>query len=70
MNADNNVLDALKQHLSVMERGANHTALKLAIREIEYRQQREEKLLGLIENIHLHYNPGMPGFDVEAALSA
>lgn len=29
------VLSALKEHLAIMERGANHTALLLAIREIE-----------------------------------
>lgn len=26
------------------------------------------RLRRLIEEIHLHYNPGMPGFDIEAAL--
>lgn len=29
------VLGSLKEHLAIMERGANHAALKLAIREIE-----------------------------------
>ncbi len=29
------VLSALREHLAIMNRGADHTALKLAIREIE-----------------------------------
>lgn len=39
------------------------------VKQLADTMRENERLRNLIEEIHLHYNPGMPGFDIEAALN-